>query len=128
MRWRPAIPSRLEFILFALLLIVYIWPRDLDLGPNVNAHLSQALAIAVDGTLSIDNYANSSFTSTIDWSRAPDGRLYPAKAPGCALALAPLMWVMVQAERAIGADPLSAVAIWRKPTLGNWILNACPSA
>jgi hypothetical protein len=128
MRWRPAIPSRLEFILFALLLIVYIWPRDLDLGPNVNAHLSQALAIAVDGTLSIDNYANSSFTSTIDWSRAPDGRLYPAKAPGCALALAPLMWMMVRAERAIGKDPLSAGAIWRKATLGNWILNAFPSA
>ncbi len=128
MRWRTAIPSRLEFILFALLLIVYVWPRDLDLGPNVNAHLSQALAIAVDGTLSIDNYANSSFTSTIDWSRAPDGRLYPAKAPGCALALAPLMWVMVRAERAIGKDPLSAGAIWRKAILGNWILNAFPSA
>ena len=128
MRWRTAIPSRLESILFVLLLIVYIWPRDMDLGPNVNAHLSQALAIAVDGSLSIDNYANSSFTYTLDWSRGADGRLYPAKAPGCALAMAPVVWLMVRAERAIGADPLSAGAIWRKAILGNWILNAFPSA
>ena len=128
MRWRAAKPSRVESVLFILLVLVYIWPRDLDLGPNVNAHLSQALAIAVDGTLSIDNYANSSFTSTIDWARAPDGHLYPAKAPGCALALTPVMWLMVQVERAAGRDPLSAGAIWRKATLGNWILNAFPSA
>jgi len=127
MRWRIA-AVRLESILFVLLLVVYIWPRDTDLGPNVNAHLSQALAIAVDRTLAIDNYANSSFTYTIDWARAPDGKLYPAKAPGCALALAPVIWVMVQAERAVGVDPLGGGAIWRKAILGNWILNAFPSA
>ncbi|CAN5842415.1 hypothetical protein BH18ACI5_BH18ACI5_18910 [soil metagenome] len=111
-----------------MLLIVYIWPRDTDLGPNVNAHLSQALALAVDGTLAIDHYANSSFTYTIDWSQAPNGRLYPAKAPGCALALAPVMWLLVRGERIVGADPLSGGAIWRKAILANWILNAFPAA
>ena len=119
---------RLDVILFVLLLIVYVWPRDTDLGPNVNAHLSQALALAIDGTLAIDDYANGSFTSTIDWAQSPDGRLYPAKAPGCALALAPVMWLMVRVERSIGADPLTGGTIWRKAILANWILNAFPSA
>jgi hypothetical protein len=119
---------RLELILFILLLAVYVWPRDLDHGPNVNAHLGQALAIAVDGTLSIDNYAHSSFTYTIDWARAPDGRLYPAKAPGCALVLAPVIWGVVRAERCLGIDPLTGPSIWRKGVVGNWIVNALPSA
>ena len=50
--------SKLAALLLVCLLVAYSWPRDLDLGPNINAHLSQALAIAVDGTLAIDNYAH----------------------------------------------------------------------
>ena len=120
--------SKLAALLLASLLITYSWPRDLDLGPNINAHLSQALAIALDGTLAIDNYARSSFTYTIDWSLAPNGHLYPAKAPGCALVLAPVVWGLSKVEQLIGADPLSGGAIWRKAILANWLLNAWPSA
>jgi hypothetical protein len=120
--------SKLAALLLASLLIAYSWPRDLDLGPNINAHLSQALAIAIDGTLAIDNYARSSFTYTIDWSLAPDGHLYPAKAPGCGLVLAPVVWGFSKVEQLIGADPLSGGAIWRKAILANWLLNAWPSA
>ena len=120
--------SKLAALLFVCLLVAYSWPRDLDLGPNINAHLSQALAIAVDGTLAIDNYARSSFTYTIDWSLAPNGHLYPAKAPGCALVLAPVVWAFSSVERLIGVDPLSGGSIWRKAILANWLLNAWPSA
>jgi len=125
---------RVEGILFALGLLLYAWSFDRDPGPNVTAHVAQATAIACEGTLSIDRYVVGrpgemrAEPLTVDWSRGPDGRYFPAKAPGGALLATPLVLALTSAERALGADPASDAWVLRNAAPVNWALNALPSA
>ena len=110
------------------LVSLYLWPIDRDPGVNVYAHLNQAAAVVVDGTLAIDRFASRPESITIDWSRAPDGRLYPAKAPGAGLAAVPAFFALYHAERAAGIDPLTRQWFRRNAVAINWLLNAVIAA
>ena len=89
--WIAASPKHTGAMIGALLLLVYSWPIDTDEGANVRAHLDQAFAIASTGTIAIDAFITPR-SNTPDWSRAPDGRYFPAKAPGAAFAAVPVAW------------------------------------
>ena len=120
---------RVEGPLFVLLLLCYLWPIDLEPGPNVWAHMDQAAAIVGHGTLSIDHFMSvPEGPNTVDWARAPDGRYYPAKAPGCALAAVPVLGVLYYAESAIGITPLSGEWFRRNTIIVNWAMNSLVSA
>jgi hypothetical protein len=143
-RYRPEAEKRLQYgvwlrkfwqsvsqsnaFLFACLVSLYLWPVDRDPGVNVYAHLDQAAAVVVDGTLAIDRFASRPESITIDWSRAPDGRLYPAKAPGAGLAAVPAFFALYHAERAAGIDPLTRQWFRRNAVAINWLLNAVIAA
>jgi hypothetical protein len=120
---------RAERLLFALALLLFGWSFDRDPGPNVVAHIDQATAIALDGTLSIDRFvAGRAEPNTIDWARGPDGRHFPAKAPGTALLSLPVAAPLLHLERALGADPASDAWVLRNGVILNWFLNVLPAA
>ena len=120
-------PRRLLLVLYAMLLVLYAWPMDFNHGPNVIAHIDQAFAITSTRTLAIDQFMKPQ-PNTIDWAQAPDGRYFPAKAPGAALFAVPVTWVLYHTERAAGIDPLAQTWLRRNLVIINWIMNAAVSA
>jgi hypothetical protein len=126
-RWRR--PIGIEACLFLLLLLCYCWPIDLDPGANVYAHMDQSAAIVSSGTLWMDAFMRPpDGPNTVDWSRAPDGHIYPTKAPGCAFAAVPLMAALYYGESAIGIAPFQGDWFRRNIVLVNWVLNSLASA
>ena len=120
---------RVETLLFLLLLLCYVWPIDLDPGPNVRAHVDQAAAIVMHHTLAIDAFMKPpEGPNTVDWSRGRDNHIYPAKAPGSALAAVPVVAVLYYAESALGVRPFSGDWFRRNTVLINWALNSLVSA
>jgi hypothetical protein len=93
---------------------------------NVYAHVDQAAAVVAHGTLAIDRFIRP-VPNTIDWSQAPDGRFYPAKAPGAGLCAVPVFFGLYHLERLAGIDPLSDEWFRRNVVLINWVLNALVS-
>ena len=121
--------ATIERPLFVLLLLCYVWPIELELGANVWAHMDQAAAIVEYHTLSIDPFmVPPDGPNTVDWSRGPDGRTYPAKAPGCAVAALPVMAILYYAESAAGIRPFRGDWFRRNAILVNWVLNSLASA
>lgn len=121
--------SPVERLFFPLLLLCYMWPIELELGANVWAHMDQAAAIVEFHTMSIDPFMQPpEGPNTVDWSRAPDGRVYPAKAPGCAVAALPVMTVLYYAESAAGIRPFRGDWFRRNAIVVNWVLNSLASA
>ena len=120
--------SQSNAFLYACLVSLYLWPIDRVPGVNVYAHLNQAAAVVVEGTLAIDHMASRPESITIDWSRAPDGHLYPAKAPGAGLAAVPVFFALYHTERAAGVDPLTRQWFRRNSVAINWVLNAVIAA
>jgi hypothetical protein len=110
------------------LLVVYLWPIDRQPGVNVYAHIDQAAAIVVDGTLTIDRFVRQPYPNTIDWALAPNGHYYPAKAPGAALLAVVPFFALYHAERRLGVDPLSPQWWRRNAVLINWLVNAVVAA
>jgi len=114
-------------VLFWMLLVLYVWPIDIKPGANVYAHIDQAVAVAADGTLAIDRFLGP-HGNTVDWSRAPSGHYYPAKAPGAGLSAAPVAWLLYRVELGVGVDPLDHEWFRRNAVIINWLLNALVSA
>lgn len=126
-RPRPA-RRRGELLLFACLLVLYLWPIDRIPGVNVYAHLDQAASVVADGSLTIDRFVSRSRTNTIDWAKGPDGHFYPAKAPGAALYAIPVFYVLYHVERGMGLSPVAEPLFRKNAVLVNWLLNALVSA
>ena len=125
--WITADTKRMGAMIAALLLLVYSWPIDTDEGANVRAHLDQAFAIASTGTIAIDAFITP-HANTPDWARGPDGRYFPAKAPGAAFAAVPVAWLLSAVERRLGVNPVDPQWLRRNALVINWLLNSVVSA
>lgn len=86
--------TKLEAVLFLLLLLCYMYvlPRWAD--PNQNSRLDMVVAVVEDGTFQIDKYVDNKYVGhTVDYAKI-GGHYYSDKAPGAAFLGIPVYAVL----------------------------------